>query len=141
MATNIVPESCIVNGEVRSYNHEKALAETEYILNTFRAEAESAEAKVKSSSRVCIKAYEMEESCSAVKRFQKACAKLGVEPILGETFGGSDLNVFANKGMEGLVLASAMERCHSCSEYTTVAELVRVAQMALTLMTLDAETA
>ena len=139
VATNIVPESCIVTGEVRSYNHEKALLETQRILNTFREEAERSGAVADTSSSICIKAYEMEESCSAVQRFLRACEKLGAEPVLGETFGGSDLNVFADRGLEGLVLASAMERCHSCKEYTTVEELCRVAQMALTLMTIDAE--
>ena len=140
VATNIVPESCFVSGEVRSYNHEKALAETEHILETFRQEAEIAGTVIEASSRVCIKAYEMEENCSSVKRFLRACEAMCVPPVLGETFGGSDLNVFADRGMEGLVLASAMEQCHSCKEYTTVEELCRVAQMALTLMTIDAET-
>ena len=138
-ATNIVPESCMVTGEVRSYSHSKALAETEHILDVFRAEAEKAGAAVDTSSRICIKAYEMEESSPAVKRFLRACEEMDVLPVLGETFGGSDLNVFADRGMEGLVLASAMERCHSCKEYTTVEELCRVAQMALMLMTIDAK--
>lgn len=138
IATNIVPESCVVAGEVRSYNHEKALEETRTILEVFRREAETQGTSVCASSRVCIKAYEMDANCRAVKRFESACAKMGAEPFLDETFGGSDLNVLAQRGMEGLVLASAMELCHSCNEYTTVSELCNVAQMALTLMTIDA---
>ena len=139
IATNIVPESCTVSGEVRSYNHAKALAETEKVILTFRKEAEALDASVEASSRVCIKAYEMDENCLAVKRFTTACERLGVTPFLDETFGGSDLNILADRGMEGLVLASAMEQCHSCMEYTTVKELCQVARMALTLMTLDAQ--
>lgn len=135
-ATNIVPESCVVRGEVRSYSHQKALDETELIIETFEKAAREAGAEIAAESKVCIKAYETDLGSPVVKRFESACRMMGVEPDLGETFGGSDLNVFANKGMEGLVLASAMENCHSCSEYTTVEELCRVAEMALTLMTM-----
>ncbi|MBQ8813357.1 MAG: M20/M25/M40 family metallo-hydrolase [Lachnospiraceae bacterium] len=136
-ATNIVPESCVVTGEVRGYNHEKALAQTEHIIETFRREAKAAGTEIIAESEVCIKAYEIDLNSRAVQRFCKACEEMGVEPDLCETFGGSDLNVFANRGMDGLVVASAMEQCHSCKEYTTVDELCRMTQMVLTLMTMD----
>ena len=139
LATNIVPESCTVKGEVRSFNHAKALEETQRILAVFCQEAEQIGATATTSYRVCIKAYEMEESCGAVQRFRKACDTLGLETILDETFGGSDLNVFADRGLDGLVLSCAMEQCHSCKENTTVAELCRIAELTLTLMTTDAE--
>lgn len=136
--TNIVPESCVVTGEVRSYDHKKALAQVEEIIGTFRVAAEALGGAIESEYEVCIKAYATDKNSRVVKRFLGACAEMGVEPLLDETFGGSDLNVFAQKGIEGLVLASAMEQCHSCSEYTTVDELCQVGQMALTLMTKEA---
>lgn len=135
VATNIVPESCVVTGEVRGYNHEKALKQVDIIIEAFRREAGAAGAAIEAESEVCIKAYETELSSRAVKRFLDACEQMGVEPQIGETFGGSDLNVFANEGVEGLVVASAMEQCHSCKEYTTVDELCKVGQMVLTMMT------
>ena len=135
IATNIVPESCVVTGEVRGYNHEKALRHVDMIIEAFRREAKAAGGTVEAESKVCIKAYETDLNSRAVARFLRACEQMGVEPQIGETFGGSDLNVFANKGVEGLVVASAMEQCHSCKEYTTVDELCRVGEMVLTMMT------
>ncbi len=133
--TNIVPDSCVVTGEVRSYSHEKALQQVEEIFGNFRMAAVAFGGEINAEYEVCIRAYETDENSRVVKRFRKACEQMGVEPVLDETFGGSDLNVFAQKGIEGLVLASAMEHCHSCSEHTTVDELCQVGQMALTLMT------
>lgn len=132
--TNIVPEACVVTGEVRSYSHEKALRQVEEIIDAFRREANLLGGGIEAEYEVCIRAYAIDMNSRAVKRFEEACAQMGVEPVLDETFGGSDLNVFANRGMEGLVVASAMENCHSCREYTTVDELCRVGQMVLTLM-------
>ena len=40
-AANIVPESCTVTGEVRSFSHQKALRETERIIRIFREAAEA----------------------------------------------------------------------------------------------------
>ena len=87
-------------------------------------------------------AYYAEQA--AAKKY--SCAALAVDTVTGEGVKeitpairrvlAEKLQRYANKGMEGLVLASAMENCHSCSEYTTVEELCRVAEMALTLMTM-----
>jgi tripeptide aminopeptidase len=50
------------------------------------------------------------------------------------TFGGSDNNNIERHGIKGLVLASAMNSCHSNEEYTSVSELERITQVTIELM-------
>ncbi len=123
MATNIVPESCTVTGEIRSYNHEKAL---EYVKKTeeiFAEEADKAGAKAELVHKIHLKAYETPKESRAVLKFKTACKKLGLPGEITSTFGGSDNNSFAKNGIDGLVLSCGMYQVHSTKEYTTKADL------------------
>ena len=133
-ATNIVPDACFLMGEVRSYSHERALAQMKNIEELFREEAEKAGGSCEVSYTVPVHAYQVPESHPAVSRFRRACEKLGLPGVLEPTFGGSDQSNLSLHGIQGLVLASAMEQVHSCGEYTTVSGLETVAELVKLLM-------
>ena len=82
-------------------------------------------------------AYCTDRSHPVVKRFEDACGALGLPVRLCQTFGGSDNNHFATHGITGIVVANAMNNCHSCGEYTSEEELERAANLALRLMTAE----
>lgn len=135
-ATNIVPQSCIITGEIRSYSHPKALQQAEKVKECFQKAAEEAGAIAQIRIICCCEGYEIPLCHPVVSRFQTACEKMALEPVLCKTFGGSDNNHLAKHGISGIVLANAMFRCHSCEEYTTVEELCRIAELTLLLMTM-----
>ena len=137
-ATNIVPDTCFLMGEVRSYSHERAEAQMKKIEAIFREEAEKAGGSCEVRYTVPLHAYQVPENHPSVSRFRRACARLGLPGTLEPTFGGSDQSNLALHGISGLVLASAMEQVHSCSEYTTVSELETVTELVKLLM-MDAE--
>lgn len=122
-AANIVPDTCVCRGEIRSYRHEKAKEQVEVLRETFRAAAEHGGAEFDLESKIDLFAYETESSDPVVKRFEKACERLGITCTLTGTFGGSDNNNFARHGIRGIVLSCGMHECHSVREYTTVREL------------------
>lgn len=122
--TNIVPESCRVEGEIRSYNHEKALRYAALVQNAFEAAAEGSGARVEMTSQVNLRAYRTDEKEPVTGRFVKACEKIGISHELTETFGGSDCNTFSEHGIHGIVLSCGMYRVHSVREYTTVRDLL-----------------
>ncbi len=136
-ATNIVPDSCVVKGEVRSLSHEKALKQVEYVKTQFEHSAFAAGATVEFEMIIASKAYETPTYHPVVTRFEKACGKLGLPVMLTKTIGGSDNNVIAQNGIVGIVLANAMNQCHACDEFTTVEELARSAALTLALMTAE----
>lgn len=132
--TNIVPDRCRLLGEVRSYEHEKALSKMDEIEKIFKEEAERLGGSAKVRYTVPVHAYEVDRESPCVRRFREACRRLGLPGTLLSTFGGSDQSNLALHGIEGLVLASAMEKCHSCQEYSSLPELVKVTELVKELM-------
>lgn len=133
-ADNIVPNRCRLTGEIRSYSDERAFSLLADITQTMQTAAASTGAKVSITHTAHIRAYRNAPESAVVKRFSAACDSLGLECALQPTFGGSDNNHLARLGIEGLVVATAMNNCHSTDEYTTVSELERSAALALELM-------
>lgn len=135
LATNIVPEQCLVSGEIRSFQHALAMETLEHVQRVFRAEAQSMGGRLNFTSRVGCKAYETDLDTPVVQRYLRACRGCGAEPELVRTFGGSDLNQLAEKGIAGLVIASGMFQVHTCQEYTTTAALSQAAEITQLLIT------
>ena len=134
---NIVPEEIRISGEVRSLNHADALRRSEEILSTFQRNAERIGASAEIIIREEVRAFSTDTDAYTVERLQQAVQELwGRDAELVSTFGGSDQNNFALHGIEGIVLANAMNEVHSVREYTETDELVRCAELTLRLMTM-----
>lgn len=133
-ATNIVPDICTCEGEIRSYSHEKALEQEEILRDIFQTAAREAGADFEMKSSIDLVAYETDVSEPVVARFERACRKLGLPGTLTRTFGGSDNNHFALQGISGIVLSCGMHEAHSVREYTTVEELKQGAALVAELL-------
>lgn len=136
VATNIIPDCCIVQGEIRSYLNEKAEAVFQSVKDHFAASASAYGAECQITSRWGCYAYELPESHSVIQRYRQACEKAGAKSNLFRTFGGSDASNFMKHGIAGLVIANAMFEIHSCREYTVAADMAKVAE-AVEYMMLD----
>ena len=135
LARNIVPEKCILKGEVRSLKHDKTLAEIDKIQHIFKETAKSHGAKLEFDTSFGCIAYEIDREHEVVKRFEKVCRELGYETGYIATFGGSDNNNFVRNGITGIVIACGMNAVHSTKEYTHIDELERCGNITLKLMT------
>ena len=134
-ATNIVPETCVCRGEIRSYCHEKALNCVEEVRRHFHEAVEELGGSFELETSVDLVAYETDASQPVVKHFQQACEKLGITCELTETFGGSDNNHFARQGIPGIVLSCGFREAHSVREYTRVQDLKLGAALLSALIT------
>ena len=131
-ANNIVPERCVVRGEVRSLDHEKALAVIEQIRAAFTEHAGSAEVEFVVEPHLT--AYRVPEDHPVVKRFRRACEKLGLPGETTVTLGGSDNNILMLHGLTGIVLSCGMRSVHSTAEYTCVEDLMNGAKLVAELL-------
>lgn len=132
--TNIVSEDCVCEGEIRGYHHERVMELLEETKHLFENVIETAQGPNKNaellfSHEINIKAYAVEKNSGVVQRFCRACGKIGVEPELTETFGGSDNNVIVNQGIDGVVLSCGMNNAHSVHEYIEMEDLVKGAAL------------
>lgn len=135
LATNIIPDKCIVKGEIRSYDHDKAIAQAEFMKQRFLDTAEEMKGNCETSIFFGSVAYEVDKNHSVIQRFQKICSELGIQSQLQKTFGGSDNNNFMLHGITGCVIACGMNSVHSTSEYSSIDELVSITQITEKIMT------
>lgn len=133
-ATNIIPEECLIEGEIRSFHHGHGLRLLKEIKIIFEEEVAAAGASLVWEDEVNCVAYETDLKGSVAKRYQEACDMAGVPCEYVKTLGGSDHNNFAVHGLSGLVLANAMNQVHSCEEYTEVDELILITKIVRNLM-------
>lgn len=134
-STNIVPDWCELEGEVRSGSQKKLLEELEKLRKTFENTARTYGGWVEFLVHHFYQAYETAPDHPASRRYERACLAAGLTPRLVRTFGGSDLNHLSAHGICGLVVASAMYHVHSKEEYTRIADMEAVARMLTFLMT------
>lgn len=133
-ADNIIPSSCSLTGEIRSFSDEKAEEQLALVRHTLEDTAASCGASVDFCSTLHFSAYCLEPEHPVIRRFTRACRSQGLNPELCSTFGGSDNNILMQNGINGIVAACGMNSCHSCQEYTTAEDLARSAGLVLELM-------
>lgn len=122
-ATNIVSDSCIIRGEVRSFSHKRALDAVEHIKEVFEEKAKGSSAEVVFETDPHTVAYRISEDDEVVQDFKEACKRLDISSALVSTFGGSDNNQFVKNGLHGIVLSCGMREVHSVREYTYLQDL------------------
>lgn len=132
---NIVPEKCIVKGEIRSLSHEKAMAVAEKYRSVFLESAAHYGAQAEWVQQIDIKAYEIDPDSRIINEYKRALSQLDIVSHLNKTFGGSDNNVFAQNGIEGIVIATSMNNVHSCKEWANVSEIVQIAEVLIRMIT------
>lgn len=135
-ATNIVPQNCIIKGEIRSLDHNKAIALLENIEKKFRKYCNEYKAELDFKYTVNITAYEISQTSKAVQNYVKICKELNIPVNLISTFGGSDNNNFTQQGIEGIVISCGMNNVHSCNEYTSTDDLIKSTEIIFKLMTI-----
>ncbi len=135
--TNIVPDECIILGEIRSLKDERALEELEKLREVFSRTAALYEGNIEFLYEKQIEAYEIGDEEEVVKRFRKVCGQLSLTPVTQVTLGGSDNNHFVKNGIRGIVVACGMNEVHTTKEYTTVDQLEKTAALALGLIISD----
>jgi tripeptide aminopeptidase len=129
-----VPDLCAVKGEIRSYSHDETFRLLDKVVEIFSKVTEEHGAKMEFAHEIRISAYETPLDHPVIKRFQNVCKKLDIHCRLCSTLGGSDNNNIEQHGINGLVLAAAMNGCHSCEECTSVSELEKITEIAVELM-------
>ncbi|MCM1185580.1 MAG: M20/M25/M40 family metallo-hydrolase [Lachnoclostridium sp.] len=131
---NIVPKECVVKGEVRSLCHERAQAVAEQWKQIFVENVQKCGARLQWKQQMDIQAYETSQNSRIIRDYEKACKRINITPHFVKSFGGSDNNVFAQNGIEGIVIATSMNNVHGCEEYADVAEISKVSEILIGML-------
>jgi len=143
-ATNIIPESVVVKGEVRSHTLDKLEAHVQKIKGIFQEEVDSwsdpantADGKPSLHFRV-IEDYpvmKLDRKSTVIKRIEEAAVALGAQLDYVVAGGGSDANIFNSYGFQCAILSTGMDKVHSTQETIKLSEMAITASLVMAMLT------
>ncbi len=129
LARNIVPEYCEVWGEARSHNEGKLRAQTAHMSQCFQAAAETyPEARVEEEVETSYRRFRLTEEDEVVRVAMTAATNVGHTPVLKIGGGGSDANVFNERGIPAVIVACGAQGAHSTAETASISAMTAAAE-------------
>ncbi|MFO7611189.1 MAG: M20/M25/M40 family metallo-hydrolase [Clostridia bacterium] len=133
-ALNIVCDSVVVKGEVRSRDIRKLEELSNEIVEKFKkhAGAMGAGATVEMTREYNSFRVGIEEEM--LVRFIKALERLGLPYVEEHSGGGSDTNIIYHKGIKALTISTGMDRMHMKTERISIANLLKLEKLTMELI-------
>ncbi len=144
MAGNIIPESVLLQGEVRSHTVQLLAEHTEHIRSVFQEEVDQwSDPAGAVSGRPSLDftviddfpVMKLDRESAVIKRVEAAAAVLGVELDYVIAGGGSDANIFNGYGIPCAILSTGMDLVHSTRETIKLSDMVRTANLIKAILT------
>ncbi len=126
-ATNIVSAFAECEGEVRSFDHKRALSLINELGRVFKERAHNAGADAEFEFEIHLEAYDVSKDETVVRTFERASENIGIEPQLETTLGGADNHQFNKNNIKGLVLSCGMQKVHTTEEFIEIKDLKNAA--------------
>ncbi|MBL0712778.1 MAG: M20/M25/M40 family metallo-hydrolase [Desulfosarcina sp.] len=144
VATNIVPSSVVIDAEVRSHDEDKLGHATDQIIKAFQDTIDAIPPNPVNGSRPRFeyrlksdfKRTHIPEDHRVVKLADKAARALGRRIRTQSAGGGSDANVFCQKGIVTGVLGTGMQDVHTRGERIALADMVKTCELVLEIIRL-----
>lgn len=134
-ATNIVPERVSLIAEVRSRNLNKLNAQAAHIKDCLQKACDDFGATLECDLSTNYVSYNVPTDSAVVTDLLAAMERIGVKGFTTLGGGGSDANIYNQKGLQAVVLGTGMTKVHTTQEYITVENLENTARLALDLLT------
>jgi tripeptide aminopeptidase len=145
LATNIVPPTVTVCGEVRSHDEEKLNRVTKDILDAFEKTVNEYKSDPGEDLPRLEIMIEKDFSCTHVPEdhpvvtlAQQAAGNLGQPMQTKISGGGADANIFFEKGITVGVLGTGMREVHTVREYVMLEDMVKTTALLLEIIRLHA---
>ncbi len=131
---NIVADRCDIRLEVRSRDHERALRESQLMLDALAHAANAAECELETVVTQEYRAYKLRRADPVVQVAWAALERCGFTPSLLATGGGADSHLFNERGIPCLNIGNGMELIHTPDERISVADVEAMVEVTLALV-------
>lgn len=138
-APNIVPDFVQIIGEVRSHDKVKLEKVTNNIVNTFydtAARCKKKTAKIKVKVEEDFSNTNIDSNHKVVKLAEQAASNLGLSMKKKIVGGGSDANIFFQKGIIAGVIGTGMKDIHTVNESIDIKEMEKTSKIVLEILRL-----
>jgi tripeptide aminopeptidase len=133
-ALNVVPAHCRIAVEARSRDERKLAELLQEILDCFSFAATISECEVEATVEDKYRSYRLAPDDPALVLAQAALDRAGFTPRHVEVGGGSDANVFNERGLHCVNVANGMANVHTAEEQIAVADLEAMVSVTLELV-------
>lgn len=141
LATNIVPDLVVAQGEVRSHNVGKLEQVTgnivgafEQVVQSYKSDVVTEQPRLETDVQRDFDALVIPDDHPVVRLASQAAANLGVPMEPAGSGGGSDANIFAIHGITTGVLGTGMKDVHTVNETVRLDDLVLSARLLLNII-------
>jgi tripeptide aminopeptidase len=136
-ATNIVPARVEMWGEARSHDQKKLVGQIKAMVAALEDAARELGASVQIEVTHKYDTYRLAEDTPIIQRATEALREMGIAPRFEISGGGSDVNVFAQRGLSIANLSVGYRAIHSTDEHIAVADLNQAAELVARLLALS----
>lgn len=133
-ARNIVPDKVVIRGEARSLDARKLSAITEEIKQTFMEKTAEKEAECSVKITHLYPALQLSPTEPVVEIAARAARALGFTPALTRTGGGSDANLFNERGIPTANIGVGFQAVHTVNERIRIDSLVSTTRWLLQII-------
>ncbi|MFC1668370.1 M20/M25/M40 family metallo-hydrolase [Chlamydiota bacterium] len=123
-AINIVPEQVVLEGEIRSQDESLLIHERKKLIALFAKEASLLGGEVHVKTERDYNGFCIPKDHLLISLAQRAAKKIEKKVTVQKSGGGSDANIFNDKGLEAVVLGVGYENAHSTQEQITEENLI-----------------
>lgn len=135
-AINIVPARVELHGEARSHDSAKLAAQVEAMRRSLEEAVVAYEgAWLEIAVRRIYNSYRLEPSTPLFRRIEDALSAMGEPPLaLRLSGGGSDANVFNERGIAAVPISTGMQEVHTTAEWISLSDMARCAELVLRVL-------
>jgi tripeptide aminopeptidase len=133
-ATNVVPERCRIEAEVRGHESARVQAETTRIVDALQDAVNAEECDLDVIVTTMFEGYRVASRAPELELAERALRACGYEPKAIVSGGGSDANAFRARGFPCLNLADGTEHNHEPDERISVDALEGLFEVAIALV-------
>jgi tripeptide aminopeptidase len=145
VATNIIPATVVLQGEIRSHSPEKLARHTSRIEDIFtRTVAGWQDASGQAPGQPTLNfqatpqypALKLSREDQVLKRIDQAAAVLSRQIQYIVAGGGSDANIFNGYGLKTAILSTGMQKVHTTEEQIDLCDMLRTAELVFSMLTI-----
>jgi tripeptide aminopeptidase len=128
-ATNIVCDKVDLAMEARSLVRSKVEAQAKHMLECIENACREFGAEHETKQSLSYPEVNLKKDAAIVELVGAAIRKIGLEPSLKSTGGGSDTNIISGKGLQAVTLGIGMSNVHTTSEYIAISDMEKTAEL------------
>lgn len=129
-ATNVVPERCSIEGEVREFDAATISSHLAFLQQTFQSVASEFGGAVEFASHEDFAPFRLAPGSDVIALTDDILRAVGLTPHPIEYLGGSDANMLNAKGIPAINLGIGAQNPHGDDEFILLEDLFKTAELA-----------